>query len=95
MKLLPDHARAVTGVTPGQVCDDRDDRRDLTAGSPAADALAALKRTMFPPGQRLETGDDTPHHSHGLDRPSDRVTRQSHMLEKFPYQYMGLRIDFH
>ena len=41
MKLLPDHARAVTGVTRGQVCDDGDDRWDLTAGSPAADALPA------------------------------------------------------
>ena len=49
MKLFPDHARAVTDVTRGQVCDDRDDRRDLTAGSPAADALPALNRTVFPP----------------------------------------------
>jgi hypothetical protein len=77
MKLFPDHARAVTDVTRGQVCDDRDDRRDLTAGGPAADALPALKHTVSSPCQRLQTGKDTPHYGHAPDRPSDRDTRQS------------------
>ena len=68
--MLPDHVRTVTGVTQTQLRDDRDNRRDQAAFSPAADTPPDLERPVFPPDQHPRPEMTGRARASGLTRPA-------------------------